>query len=392
MHPFALLALLSCDNTGTIATPAPPGSTEPVDRDDDGWADDEDCDDDDPLVFPGATEICNDRDDDCDDRVDEEASDQSLWFADADGDGYGDPDSAIQACEAESGTVDDDTDCDDQSAATHPGAEELCDWEDQDCDSIVDEDLADVDNSGMADCKEVGVLVTVGFQQGGVGAECEGMLSLDRELLEVETLLAALGLEAVFFYDDTSIGVGWGEVGHFPLLIHHNGGWSPAGSSAILETLRQAKSAGVPLLFLGDDIAKHAAGNESTHGDRGLFDLTAIASYQSGGATGHQVEVRDAGHAVLEGPHGVVLGFVYNADLDDLTLADVGEEVWLESATSGAPVVWTWEDGGHRTVMAQVSVYESHVCPISDEAGLGEISVLFKNSVVWLMRLGAEGF
>ena len=43
-------------------------------------------------------ETCNALDDDCDGLVDEEASDVSLWYADADGDGWGDDPTATVAC------------------------------------------------------------------------------------------------------------------------------------------------------------------------------------------------------------------------------------------------------------------------------------------------------
>lgn len=51
-----------------------------VDADHDGHATPDDCDDHDPLVFPGATETCNDKDDNCNGKIDE--------GFDADGDGY----------------------------------------------------------------------------------------------------------------------------------------------------------------------------------------------------------------------------------------------------------------------------------------------------------------
>jgi hypothetical protein len=103
-------------------------------------ADGSDCDDTDADVSPDATETCNGIDDDCDGDVDEDdASDASTWYADGDGDGYGDPDSTEAACDQPGGYVENADDCDDSSSAAHPGAEEVCDDEDNDCDGTTNE-------------------------------------------------------------------------------------------------------------------------------------------------------------------------------------------------------------------------------------------------------------
>ena len=62
-------------------------------------------------VNPGATEVCNGTDDNCDGQIDEGV--QSLFYLDADGDTYGDPTTGVQACAAPTGYVSDNNDCDD---------------------------------------------------------------------------------------------------------------------------------------------------------------------------------------------------------------------------------------------------------------------------------------
>ena len=127
---------------------------------DDHVLDATDCDDTSSAVHPGATELCNGVDDDCDSTVDEDdAADAPTWYDDADGDGYGDSTLSTRACEAPSDTVGDDTDCDDLSAAVNPGATELCNDIDDDCDGSTDEDdaadavvwYADSDGDGFGD-------------------------------------------------------------------------------------------------------------------------------------------------------------------------------------------------------------------------------------------------
>lgn len=113
--------------------------TEPADVDRDGHVADDDCDDGDPAVHPGAAEICDHVDQDCDTAIDEDATDPTTWYDDDDGDGYGDPDHSTLACDAPSDTTIDDSDCDDSDGGVHPGAAEACDGTDQDCDGHTDE-------------------------------------------------------------------------------------------------------------------------------------------------------------------------------------------------------------------------------------------------------------
>ena len=99
-----------------------------------------DCDDGDPSINPTATELCNGRDDDCDGTTDEaDASDATTWYADDDGDGYGDAESTTEACTAGPGFVADSSDCDDDDPSVSPAAMERCNERDDDCDGFTDE-------------------------------------------------------------------------------------------------------------------------------------------------------------------------------------------------------------------------------------------------------------
>jgi hypothetical protein len=96
----------------------------------------DDCSDGDASVYPGAVEVCDGVDNDCDDEVDEGVT--STYWYDGDGDGYGDPLLTEQLCEALSGWVPNGDDCDDTDAAINPAAVEACDEVDDDCDGVVD--------------------------------------------------------------------------------------------------------------------------------------------------------------------------------------------------------------------------------------------------------------
>jgi hypothetical protein len=96
-----------------------------------------DCDDHDANVHPGAPEVCNGRDDNCDGNIDEGVS--ATFWADVDGDGYGDPLTTTQACAKPAGFVTNNLDCDDTVGSVHPGAVESCNGRDDNCDGKVDE-------------------------------------------------------------------------------------------------------------------------------------------------------------------------------------------------------------------------------------------------------------
>jgi len=113
--------------------------TIPADDDGDGVPADEDCDDGDPSAYPGAEEICDGVDNDCDTIVDNR---------DIDLDGY------IDALCPDYGTGADD--CDDDNADVYPGAPELVDGLDNNCDTDIDEGSEVFDDDGDCACEGPG--------------------------------------------------------------------------------------------------------------------------------------------------------------------------------------------------------------------------------------------
>ncbi len=100
-----------------------------------------DCDDAHAAVHVGAGEVCNDRDDDCDASTDEGV--RASYWPDMDQDLYGDAFATpIFACAPGPHEVQNALDCDDESSASHPGAAELCNGRDDDCDGVVDNEDA----------------------------------------------------------------------------------------------------------------------------------------------------------------------------------------------------------------------------------------------------------
>ncbi len=102
-----------------------------------------DCEEGNAEVNPGADEICDGVDNNCDDVTDEDAAvDAPTWYADVDGDSYGDPADSTVACYEPDGYVQDGSDCDDGTSSANPGEDEVCDEIDNNCDGTVDEDSA----------------------------------------------------------------------------------------------------------------------------------------------------------------------------------------------------------------------------------------------------------
>lgn len=137
-----------------------------IDNDEDGYDSSVDCDDENALINPGATEVCNLVDDDCDVEIDEYVT--ITYYSDFDMDGFGGVNITIEACQLPQGYVtnsldcddtmityldqdldgngsqtmdacgvDSNDDCDDNNASTYVGATEVCgNSVDENCDGL----------------------------------------------------------------------------------------------------------------------------------------------------------------------------------------------------------------------------------------------------------------
>jgi len=117
------------DDTSAVGTGVDTADTDsvtPVDADGDGHASiatgGDDCDDHDPTVYPGAPEKCDGKDNDCNGEVDDNPIDGQPFYADADGDGYGDPNTIVYGCGPlpPKGGATNDLDCYDANKDAHP--------------------------------------------------------------------------------------------------------------------------------------------------------------------------------------------------------------------------------------------------------------------------------
>ncbi len=195
-----ILALGACskdsgsgDDDGDAGTPTPL-----ADADGDGYAVDEDCNDADAAIYPGATEVCDQVDNNCDGIADE-GFPMETYYPDQDGDGYGDDGGAVTSCASPDGYVSQNGDCDDSDAGVNPAAtEEVCNGVDEDCSGMTN-DHPDQDGDGYdicapevpssdgleVDCDDASSQTYPGASEScdEVDNDCDGVVDEDLELV-----------------------------------------------------------------------------------------------------------------------------------------------------------------------------------------------------------------
>jgi len=166
------------------------------DDDADGYTEDDgDCDDDSLATWPGATEVVDWLDNDCDGFADENTKGY-----DDDGDGFCEghlDDSGLKICTDGSAPYD----CNDREALASPGHSEVLDGIDNDCDGVIDNGTAAYDDDGdglsegEGDCNDLDASIHPGATEleNGLDDDCDGIAD-----------------DGTSIYDDD--GDGWAEV------------------------------------------------------------------------------------------------------------------------------------------------------------------------------------
>ena len=112
-----------------------------------------DCNDNIGAVNPGATEVCDELDNNCNGTADEGVL--NTYYLDFDGDDFGNPGSTITACSPPAGYVSDNSDCNDMDANTYPGApENTTDGADNNCNGMSDECMPNIQTTTECNCSD----------------------------------------------------------------------------------------------------------------------------------------------------------------------------------------------------------------------------------------------
>ena len=184
-----------------------------------------DCDDSTWATNPNGAEVCNSQDDDCDGINDNEGSlGCKDYYMDPDSDGYGSGEPICICWPNNIYTTKTTGDCDEESPSVNPGAAELCDQIDNNCDGEIDEGVGSSCGNCDPSCNEVSVgpegeedFSLDDENSSGVGPDDDGYLQLDQEEIKLAFIWIANSGENTVSKLDTETGK---EVGRYNICAN----------------------------------------------------------------------------------------------------------------------------------------------------------------------------
>lgn len=275
---------------------------------------------------------------------------------DADGDGY-------DVC----------SDCDDTDPETHPGAVERLTAGDENCD-------------GEAD--EAAVLYVTGWQCNAYGAsiaEARSRTAAEAEALNEYLAEMDLGMDRL---DETPAGLpADADLEAYDLVLYSKCGWAwQASNQTTVNALLRAQAAGANTMVFEDDITfRNELVSREEH-------ITLMGQCHSNGTGLGTVTINideTSTHGAYRGPYGTPTDTNFNWDMDHATELANGAEVIARHSYYGSPVWLGYEDPatGRRSVSMVFNFATANHGTVSDELGLANLEMMFKNSFSWSLGL-----
>jgi hypothetical protein len=275
---------------------------------------------------------------------------------DSDGDGY-------DVC----------SDCDDSDPETHPGAVERLWPGDENCD-------------GSAD--EAAVLFVTGWQCNSHGRTIEEARARTASETEALTEYLAdmdLGMDRL---DETPSGLPAGtDLSTYDLVLYSKCGWSwQAYNQPTVDAMLRAQATGTNTMVFEDDIT---FGNERVSGEEPITLLGQCLGNGTGLGTVTIDVDESSSHGAYTGPYGTPTDTRFAWDMDWTTQIDNGAEVLASHSHYGTPVWLAYEDPatGRRSVSMLFNFATANHGTVSDEVGLANLEMMFKNSFSWSLGL-----